>query len=395
MQNNERIDWFKEARFGMFIHWGLYSIPARGEWVMHVERIPVKEYSLWAKQFNPRKFDAESWVKLAISAGMKYMVLTTRHHDGFCLFDSKVSDFTSVNSVAKKDFVAEYVQACRKYKLKVGFYYSLMDWSHPDYQKSMEKGTPVSDKFIKYFHTQVKELCTNYGRIDLLWFDGEWDHSVKQWQSDKLVKMIHRLQPDALINDRLGTASRGNLGDFGTPEQYIPTAFPESSAPSRSWESCMTMNDNWGYSAGDKNWKSTRQLIMNLIRCVSGEGNYLLNVGPKPDGTIPEPSIKRLKEIGKWMKENKESIHHAGRAHFEGGMVGLTTAKNNKVYLHVFRWPGEEICLAGVKNKIRSGYLLASNKKVSVTQKGERLFIQGLPQKAPDAIDTVIVLKLR
>ena len=206
--------------------------------------------------------------------------------------------------------------------------------------------------------------------------------------------MIHNLQPTALINDRLGTKSRGKLGDFGTPEQYIPTAFPESSAPSRPWESCITTNDNWGYSAGDKNWKSTRQLIMNLARCVSGDGNFLLNVGPKPDGAIPVPSVKRLKEIGKWMKENKESIYGSGKAAFGGGMVGLTTAKKNKVYLHVFRWPGEKICLARVKNKIKSAYLLASNKKVSVSQKNDRLFIGNLPQKAPDAIDTVVVLKL-
>ncbi len=270
-----------------------------------------------------------------------------------------------------------------------------MDWSHPDYQNSMKKGTLVSNKFIKYFHTQVKELCTNYGKIDVLWFDGEWDHSVKQWQSDKVVKMIHKLQPQVLINDRLGTESRGHLGHFGTPEQYVPTAFPESSDPSLPWESCMTMNDNWGYSNGDKNWKSTRQLIMNLVRCVSGSGNFLLNVGPKPDGTIPAPSVKRLKEIGEWMKINKNSIYGCGKAPFGGGMVGLTTAKNSIVYLHVFRWSGKEICLAGVKDKIRSGCLLASDKKVSVSQKNDRLFIRKLPKKAPDDIDTVIVLKLR
>ncbi len=392
--NNKGISWFKKARFGMFIHWGLYSIPARGEWVMNVEQIPNREYAQLAKQFNPWKFDAENWVKLAKEAGMKYIVLTTRHHDGFCLFDSKVSDFTSVKSATKKDFVAEYVNACRKYRMRIGFYYSLMDWSHPEYQNSMEKKSPVSSQFIKYFQDQVKELCTNYGKIDLLWFDGEWDHTIKQWQSEKLVKMIHKLQPEILINDRLGTESRGNLGDFGTPEQYIPTAFPESSAPSRPWESCMTMNDNWGYSKGDKNWKTTRQLMMNLIRCISGDGNFLLNVGPKADGTIPVASVNRLKEIGKWMKENNDSIYGCGKAPFGGGMVGLTAAKDNKVYLHVFRWPGEKICLAGVKNKIKSAYLLASNKKISVSQKKERLFIQGLPQKAQDDIDTVIVLKL-
>lgn len=385
----ERIRWFEEARFGMFIHWGLYSILGRGEWVMYIEKIPKGEYAQLAKQFKPKRFNAKTWVKLASDAGMKYIVLTTRHHDGFCLFDSKVSDFTSVKTAAKRDFVAEYVKACRKYRMKIGFYYSLLDWRFSGYH-NREKEPESFKEMVEQAHSQVKELMSNYGKIDILWYDGAWPYDAEAWQSKKLNDMVRKLQPHILINNRSQLPE-----DFGTPEQHIPTAAPETKFPTHLWESCMTMNDNWGYSAGDKNWKSTRQLIMNLIRCVSGEGNYLLNVGPKPDGTIPEPSIKRLKEIGKWMKENKESIHHAGRAHFEGGMVGLTTAKNNKVYLHVFRWPGEEICLAGVKNKIRSGYLLASNKKVSVTQKGERLFIQGLPQKAPDAIDTVIVLKLR
>ncbi|MBT9151037.1 MAG: hypothetical protein DDT40_01221 [candidate division WS2 bacterium] len=398
-ESEKRIDWFKEVRFGMFIHWGLYSIPARGEWVMDVEKIPKEEYALLANRFSPKKFNADDWVRLAKEAGMKYVVLTTRHHDGFCLFDSKVSDFTSVKTAAKKDFVAEYVKACRKYKMKIGFYYSLLDWRFPGYYNK-ERYPESFKKMVEQAHLQVKELMSNYGKIDYLFYDGEWIPGVKlnrtmatgyetspeiakSWHSQELNRMVRKLQPRIIINNRSGVAE-----DVDSPEQNIV-----SSKKGRIWESCMTMNDNWGYSRGDKNWKSTRQLIMNLVRCVSGDGNFLLNVGPRPDGTIPATSVNRLKEIGKWMKINEESIYGCGKAPFGGGMVGLTTAKKNKVYLHLFRWPGKEICLAGVKNKIKSAHLLASNKKVSVSQKGERLFIKGLPEKSPDPIDTVIVLE--
>ncbi|MFH0795829.1 MAG: alpha-L-fucosidase [Candidatus Omnitrophota bacterium] len=310
--STRRHKWFSQARFGMFIHWGLYSILGRGEWVMDAEKIPLSEYEKLITRFNPEKFNAKEWVSLAKSAGMKYMVLTTKHHDGFCLFDSKLTDYTSKNSPAKKDFVAEFVEACRKEGMKIGFYYSLLDWHHSDYQASPAKGT-LSKKYIDYYHGQVRELCTNYGKIDIMWFDGEWDHSYQQWKSKELVRMIRKLQPDILINNRLG--HKGNChrddisykeGDFGTPEQTITAG-----ASDRLWESCMTMNDHWGYAFGDHNWKTTTQLIHNLVRCVAGGGNYLLNVGPKPDGTIPLPSVRRLKKIGSWIKINGKSIYGA------------------------------------------------------------------------------------
>ncbi len=396
----KRTKWFEDARFGMFIHWGLYSILARAEWVMYHEQIPREEYALLARKFKPGKFDADKWVKLAREAGMKYVVLTTRHHDGFSLFDSRVSDFTSVKTAAKRDFIREYVKACRRAKMKVGFYYSLLDWRYPVYYAGRKRNPGKWKELVDYSHAQVRELLTNYGRIDYLFFDGEWVPGFKHnrtlieqkespeiariWRSRELVAMMRKLQPHIVINNRTGLPE-----DVDSPEQCtVP------SAGNRIWESCMTMNDGWGYSKGDNNWKSTRQLIQNLVGCVSTGGNYLLNVGPKANGTIPAPSVRRLKEIGRWMVVNKESVYGCGKSPFGGGMVGSTTAKGNTVYLHVFRWPGKEICVAGVKKKVKSAYLLASGKKVAVSQKGQRLFLKDLPAKPLDPYDTVIVISL-
>jgi len=384
VSQEERMRWWNQARFGMFIHWGVYSIPARGEWVMQVERIPVEEYAPLAKRFNPKKYEPDEWAWLAKEAGMKYMVLTSRHHDGFSLFDSKVSDYTAPKTAAGRDLCADYVRAARKAGLKVGFYYSLLDWRWPAYWAGPEKDPKGFRKLVDYVHAQVRELCTLYGRLDILWYDGAWPHDANAWRSRELNAMVRELQPRIIINDRSGLPE-----DHDTPEQHI-----SASKGGRNWESCMTLNDNWGYSAGDNNWKSTMQLIHNLVRCASGAGNLLLNVGPKSDGTIPQPSVKRLQEIGAWMKVNGESIYGSERCPFGGGMVGMTTAKGNVVYLHVVRWPGEEVCIAGVKSKVRSAHLLATGQQAEPVQKGDRLFIRGLPKKAPDPYDSVIVLKL-
>lgn len=380
----ERMRWWNQARFGMFIHWGVYAIPARGEWVMHVERIPAEEYAPLAKKFDPKKYDPDEWAALAKQAGMKYMVLTSRHHDGFSLFASKVSDFTAPKTAAGRDLCAEYVRAARKAGLKVGFYYSLLDWRWPAYWAGPEKDPQGFRKLLDYVHAQVRELCTLYGRLDILWYDGAWPHDANAWRSKELNAMVRELQPLIVINNRSGLPE-----DHDTPEQHI-----SASQAGRYWETCMTLNDCWGYSAGDNNWKTTTQLIHNLVRCASGAGNFLLNVGPKSDGTIPQPSVKRLQEIGAWMKVNAESIYGSERCPFGGGMVGMTTAKGSTVYLHVLRWPGEEVSIAGVKNKVRSAHLLATGQQAEPVQKGDRLFIRGLPNKAPDPHDSVIVLKL-
>jgi len=379
---HERMKWWNDARFGMFIHWGAYAVPARGEWVMHVEHIPADEYARFGEQFRPTRYDPREWVALAQEAGMKYMVLTTRHHDGYSLFDSKVSDFTAPKTGPGRDLVREYVDACRTAGVRIGFYYSLLDWRYQAYWDGPQKDPAAWAAFVKYMHAQVRELMSNYGKIDILWYDGGWPHDAEAWQSKKLNAMVRRLQPHIIINNRSMLPE-----DHDTPEQEIKSS-------NRPWESCMTMNDNWGYSAADRNYKSTLQLIMNLVRCASGGGNYLLNVGPKPDGTFPAPSVARLREIGRWMKINDESIYGTGRAPFGGGMIGMTTARGNTVYLHVFRWPGDEIHLAWVKPRVTSAKLLATSERVGVKQVGDRVFLRGLPRKAPDAIDTVIALRV-
>lgn len=401
----ERTVWFHQAQFGMFIHWGLYSLLGRGAWVMDAEHIPKQEYAQLADQFNPDKFDAAYWTSLAKEAGMKYMVLTSRHHDGFCLFDSAASKFTSVKTAAKRDFVAEFTAACRKAGLKVGLYYSLLDWRFPGYF-DRKKHPESFSALVEQAHQQVRELLTNYGKIDYLWYDGEWIPGVKinrtmeggkggppeisgLWRSKELNRMVRQLQPEIIINNRSGI-----VGDVDTPEGYVT-----SSEKGRCWESCMTMGDTygWGYVKHDPNFKTTTQLIQYLVTAASGAGNYLLNIGPKPDGTVRKEEVQRLKEIGKWMKENGESIYSSERlpVGWGKGMLGTVTAKGNTVYLHIFRWPGEIASLAGIRNKVISAQILITGKLARIEQTNDgRLFLKGLSEEPPDRNDTVIKLEL-
>lgn len=379
----ERMKWWTKARFGMFIHWGLYAIPARGEWIMQCERIPKSEYAKLAQRFDPQNFDATEWVSKAKDAGMKYMVLTTRHHDGFSLWDSDVSDFTAPKTASGRDFISEYVDACREADMRIGFYYSLLDWRWPAYWKGPEKDPQGWREFVDYVHAQVEELMTKYDRIDILWYDGSWPHSAEDWRAEELNNRVRSLQPDIIINNRSGIP-----GDLETPEQKIE-------GKNRPWESCTTMDDLWwGYHPGDPNLKSSMQLVRNLVKCVSGNGNFLLNVGPKADGTIPQLQARRLREIGDWIKVNQESIYGAGSAPFSQRHVGHVTAKGNKVYIHITCWPGTEMTLAGIKNRITGARMLASGRELDVEQSADRAFVKGLPQEAPDPKDTVVELEL-
>jgi alpha-L-fucosidase len=388
----ERMKWFHQARFGMFIHWGLYSVLGRGEWAMFQERIKAREYARLAKRFKPKSFDATVWTRAAAEAGMKYAVLTTRHHDGFCLFDSKVSEFTAPKTAAARDFVAEYVDACRKAGLRVGLYYSLLDWRFPGYfePQARRNQRSVTD-LVDQVHAQVKELMSNYGRIDVLWYDGGWvahggagiTDIAGFWRAADLNAMVRKLQPSILINNRSGTQE-----DLDTPEQHVT-----ASAAGRGWESCMTIGDSsgWGYIKNNPNMKTPTQLLQHLVNAAAGEGNYLLNVGPKPDGTIRREELVRLQAMGDWLKVNGESIYGSQRCELHGGMIGEWTRRGSDAYLNVFRWPGREARVPLVKTKALSASLLGSDAKLTVEQRyNGQLCIGGLPNKPPHASVNVI-----
>lgn len=314
-----RMEWWRMARFGMFIHWGAYSVPAGiyqgkevggiGEWIMSSANIPVDEYEKFVKEFNPVKYNAEAWAKLAREAGMKYIVITSKHHDGFGLWNSQVSDYDFIDaSPYGKDALKALADACKKEGIKLGFYYSIMDWHHPE-----AKGESFAKYRDEYMKPQLKELLTNYGDIAVLWFDGEWIDEWTEPQGKELYDYVRSFQPDILINNRVGKGRQGMqgmnkdksyAGDFGTPEQEILEGTSDM-----DWESCMTMNDTWGFKKNDDNWKSSETLIHNLIDIAAKGGNYLLNVGPTDQGLIPQPSVERLKDMGEWMKLNGEAIY--------------------------------------------------------------------------------------
>jgi alpha-L-fucosidase len=378
--------WFSQARFGIFIHWGLYSVHGRDVWAMYNEQIPVEEYRLLADRFVPQRCDPREWAALARDAGARYMVMCTRQHDGFSLFDSQVSDFKSTTSAAGRDFVAEYAEALREAGLGVGFYYSLLDWRFPAYFRGPEQDPEGWAKLREYVHAQVRELCSNYGKVDILWYDGGWPYDAVAWDSERLNAMVRSLQPHILINNRSTTPE-----DFGTPEQRIAAA-----EAGRLWESCMTMNDHWGYVPSDTNWKSATQLIHNLVRCASGGGNYLLNVGPDPDGAFPPEAVARLREMGRWLHANGEAIYGTERAgHLRRtGLVHTTpTLKGSTLYTHALKWPGKELTLGNLDARVRSARFVDGGAPIAFRQEGSRLFLTGLPQYAPDPHDTVIAVE--
>lgn len=418
-QRDQRMAWWREARFGMFIHWGLYAIPAGewngatnyGEWIRHSAQIPLETYDQFVQQFNPTAFNAEAWVQMAKDAGMKYIVITSKHHDGFCLWDSKETDFDVASTPFRRDILKELADACRKIGgVKLCFYHSIMDWHHPDYtlRRAWEKDRLLAGadraRFIIYLKKQLKELVTNYGDIGVLWFDGEWEEFWTHADGKELYNYVRSLKPDIIVNNRVDkgrggmagmTSSSEYAGDFGTPEQEIP----ETGFPGVDWESCMTMNNNWGYNKNDLNFKTTEDLIRKLADIASKGGNFLLNIGPKADGTFPQQSIDRLKEIGAWMRLNGESIYGTSASPFQHTAWGRVTQKtvgdNSKLYLHVFRWPdNQRLDIHNLGNTVTKAYLLADKKAVPFQKSGFSLSLQ-LPASAPDPVNTVIVLELK
>jgi len=421
---DERMDWWRQARFGMFIHWGLYAVPAGewkgekisgiGEWIMERAKIPVAEYEQLAKQFNPVKFDAEEWVRIAKNAGMKYIVITSKHHDGFCLWDSKYTDYDVMDATPfRRDILAELAAECKKQGIRLCFYHSIMDWHHPDAQapfypnyNDTKKSNPNFDRYVEYYlKGQLKELVQNYGPLGIMWFDGEW---VQDWTRETGWDMFEyclSLQPDTIVNNRVGNGRQGMrglsksdefAGDYGTPEQEIPA----TGLPGIDWETCMTMNDTWGYKSYDDNWKSREDLLHKLVDIASKGGNFLLNVGPTAEGLIPAPSVERLAAIGEWMKLNSESIYGTTASPLGEVPWGRCTAKPGKLYLHVFDWPTNgQLEVTGVKNKVKKAYLLADKKQTKlhvmcVMRDGCEKIVITVPSSAADPINTVIVLEI-
>jgi alpha-L-fucosidase len=375
-----RMKWWHEARFGMFIHWGLYSTQGRHEWVMENEGIPVAEYEQFAKTFKPVPNAARAWAKLAKQAGQKYMVMTTKHHEGFCLFNSKLTDYCAPKQGPGRDLVAEYVEAARAEGRRVGFYYSLMDWHHPDGARCATD-EQARRRFVDYIHGQIQELLTNYGKIDVLWYDVSWPLNAAGWESEKMNEMVFKLQPDIIVNNRNALP-----GDFATPEQRIE-------ADKRAWESCMTMNDSWGYQACDDNWKTPRTVVRNLITCSRDTGNYLINIGPKGDGSIPAQSVQILTAVGKWMDRNGKSIYDTDPCQPRRSNYASFTRKGNTLYMHVHYWPGETAVIGGLMNKVQSARLLASGRPVKFVQDQFRVRFIGLPANPPDDPITTIPIE--
>lgn len=388
------IEWFKQARYGLFIHYGLYSILGRGEWVMNREAITADEYAKLAKQFTAENFDADDIIRRAKSWGMRYAVLTTKHHEGFCLYDSKLTDFTTVKTACGRDLVAEFIQACRKHDLKIGLYHSLNDWStSPDAVDALEKPDKCYQPFIDRAHSQVKEIMTNYGKIDVMWYDGWWPFDGNRWQAEKLNAMVRSLQPGILVNGRCAVK-----GDFATPEGHI-------SSNMEPWETCMTLNDNWGFHAGDNNWKSPKTIVEMLRKCSTGCGNLLLNIGLKPDGSIPAETIRILDQAGQWLKVNGESIYNTERFEFslrekgdgraEWNHMGGFTASGNNLYWHIRNWPGAEVTLAGVLSKVEQVTELSTGKSHPFTQSQGKVVIKGLEKDRQLNMPVVIKLETK
>ena len=403
-ERDQRMQWWRDARFGMFIHWGIYSVPAGeyngqrdegiGEWIRAHLNIPGDEYEKFAKDFNPVKFNAEEWVKLAKNAGMKYIVITSKHHDGFALWDSKVSDFDVVDSTPYgKDLLAPLSRECKKQGLKFCVYHSILDWHHPAQwvdpeeahrpegygSNKMKEGK--KQEYVTYLKAQLAELVTNYDPA-VLWFDGEWVDWWTEEDGKDLYNYVRSLKPDIIINNRVGKGRDGMAGlsksseyagDFGTPEQEIP----DTGIPGMDWESCMTMNDTWGFKYFDENWKSTKTLLENLVDIASKGGNYLLNVGPTSEGLIPQASIERLQQIGEWMAVNGESVYATQASPFEKPEWGRYTKKGNKLYVHVFKSPKNNIITIPVsKNTITTAYSLENkDKMLTLNEKGDTVQI--------------------
>lgn len=423
-----RVQWFREARFGMFIHWGLYSIPARGEWVRSDEQMPESEYMPYFDEFNPRDYNPRAWAKAAKEAGMQYVVLTAKHHDGFCLFDSQYTDFKSTNTKLGRDIVRDFVEAVRAEGLRVGLYFTLIDWHHPDYPHYGDRYHPMRNhpecsnenrdfnRYLEYMFNQAREICSNYGKLDLLWFDFSYDHMRGEtWKATEFMEMVRSLQPNVIIDNRLEVSGEGfgslhdcrptpYHGDFVTPEKFIPPqGILDVEGNPMLWEVCATMNNNWGFNGTDPFYKPASMLIKKLVECVSKGGNMILNVGPDAQGNIPPQSQAILRDIGRWMHDNAESIYGCGRSELPRPEFGRITQKDKTLYFHMYENTMGPVPLLGLRAEDVAGIrLLSTGHEIPVSTSWvhsdypDIVFADLGPNPVlPDPVDTVLKVMLK
>ena len=407
-------DWFRAARFGLFLHWGAYSVRGiEASWPLVWGEVSYANYEAMADRFNPAHYDPAEWAALAKESGVRYAVLTTKHHDGFAMWDTRLSDYSAAKRAPGRDLIRPYVEAFRAAGIRVGFYFSLADWHHPDYPvaisdptprhwrpaQALPPGAPESiaaaperwERYQAFMQGQVRELCTLFGTIDLLWFDGQWEHTAAEWRSAELVAMVRALQPNIVINNRLALDD-ATLGDYDTPEQVIPVA-----PPARVWETCITINETWSYNPKDRAFKPVAELLATLVEVASKGGNLLLDAGPTPDGVIPPEFATRLRAMGRWLTDNGESIYGAGPGVPAGAYHGLSTGTPEAVYLHLLGYPaGGVIRVRGLGRAVKNVSVLGSQEPLVYDQHGgvleQGLLRISLPE--PGSISPYSVVKI-
>ena len=414
-QGADHLAWFRDARYGLFIHWGPYTVKGfEASWPLVFGDISYADYAALATQFNPQRYDPVAWATLARTAGVRYAVLTSKHHDGYAMYDTQLETYSAPHSAAGRDLLTPYVEAFRDAGIKVGFYFSLCDWHHPDYpatstslQAIPQFGRPAPalppdgytdiaadpdrwERYITFMHGQVRELCTRFGKIDLLWFDGQWEHTAEEWRARELVAMIRELQPEIVINDRLADRM---LGDYATPEQNVPVT-----APDRVWETCMTINETWAYNPRDRAFKSSAEILATLLETTAKGGNLLLNVGPTADGEILPEFSSRLEVVGAWLDRNGEAIYGAGPGLPPGAYYGPSTGKPDAHYLFVLGQPAEgAVRVRGLERRVVRASVLGTGAPLQFDQHGG--FLEGgllrltLPSAYLEPLATVIKLE--
>lgn len=398
ISREESLRWFREAKLGMFIHWGVYALLEKGEWIQEVEGIQGEEYEKLPPQFTAEKFDPRTWVDLAREAGCRYITFTTKHHDGFCLFNTATTDYNVMNTPCGRDIVRELTEECHRQGLRMHYYYSIMDWHHPDYlpRRSWDKrpadGYDMA-RYREYMKEQLRELLTQYGPVGCLWYDGGWMHTPEYMDSVRMNAMVREIQPHILINDRAMTPE-----DFGTPEQRVPaTGLTNPDGSPRVWEACLTITSHWwGYDAHETKFKSPAEVLRIFIDVVSKGGNLLLNVGPKPDGTIQDEFVAVFRALGEWMCVNGEAIYATNASPFRRlPFFGRVTRKGNRLYLHVFDWPRDGVLrLVGLKTEATAAWLLAQpDVRLTLDRDGDTLCIR-VPASAPDPVASVVAVEL-